>query len=40
MKESGICRPGTGTEEVIKYGAMEVFTKVTGKMIKLMGEED
>ena len=40
MKESGTLRQNKDTEEVIKYGAMEVFMKDIGRMIKLMVEED
>jgi hypothetical protein len=40
MKESGICSQVSDTAEVIKFGAMAVYTKATGKMIKPTEEED
>lgn len=40
MKESGICNQVSDTVEAIKFGAMAAYMKATGKMIKLMVEED
>ena len=40
MKVSGTCKLAIGTEEVIKYGAMAVSMKVTGRTIKPMAGDD
>ena len=37
-KVNGICKPDTGTVEVIKYGATAAYMKDTGRTIKLMEE--
>lgn len=39
MRENGVCRRGRGMEEVIRYGAMEAFTKDTGGMTRQMEGE-
>ena len=40
MKENGICKLVIGMEEVIKYGAMEVFMRGIGRMITPTEEDD
>ena len=40
MKVNGICKLDLDMAVVIKFGAMEVFMKAIGKMIKLTEEED
>lgn len=40
MRENGMFRLVIDMVVVIKFGAMEVFMKVTGKMIRLMDEDD
>ena len=40
MKVSGTPNQSKDMEEAIKYGVMEVFMKVIGKMIKQMDVED
>jgi hypothetical protein len=40
MRASGTLKQSSDMEEAIKSGAMEVFTKVIGKVIKLMAAVD
>lgn len=40
MKENGMFKPAIDMVEAIKFGAMEVYMKVTGKMIKPMDVVD
>jgi len=40
MKESGICNQVSDMVEAIKFGAMVAYMRATGKMIRLMVEED